>query len=518
MHPFYPVGYFALLRIGLDLGLDVARYGQFLSWSGSIGGIVAVYLLLYTATRKAILALAGVALLILHPFYRFQALQEGNDMLAAGLQLLALAVVFSGDSDNRRHVFVTSAAAGIFLGGAYLIRYTALMLLPVIIACLWMKHRREKRTLAVSLTLLIGLFGLISLPQLAASTAVTGSPFYNEQARNVWFGIYGDFNWTDNWQNIPPNVTLAQIVRDDPAAFFTHWAQEIGRFLAYDPNAYASDALALERKVTLWDPLLGHIIWLVSVFMLIFNRRLSSPQIALLLMTLMVPVLATSMAWLFTRYLLIALAIQVVLIVLAARQIGGWLARSDRAAIGVSLSLLLAFALLFWSSSTWGVKQQRRQDIVQRVQKAQPMLAAMGVSQRAEFMTNNRLYQVLDKPDHPQYLLIQSPGEELETIPSFLHQIMGSHRPDILLFDWTSHAIRAMDVKPYRSALASAKDQLAPLQLTDEVSIYCVVPCRAKEATPIKEAISPALDLVGYRAFASYTDQQGLYLYWNIGS
>ena len=95
VHPFYPVGYFALLRIGLDLGLDVARYGQFLSWSGSIGGIVAVYLLLYTATRKAILALAGVALLILHPFYRFQALQEGNDMLAAGLQLLALAVVFS---------------------------------------------------------------------------------------------------------------------------------------------------------------------------------------------------------------------------------------------------------------------------------------------------------------------------------------------------------------------------------------------------------------------------------------
>jgi hypothetical protein len=217
--------------------MDVARYGQFLSWAGSIGCLVAVYLILYSATRKVYLALAGVALLSLHPFFRFQALQEGTDMLAAGLQLLALAVVFINVAGNRRIVFLTSAAAGILLGGAYLIRYTTLIMLPVVIIYLWLRDKAEKRTLMISLALFVGLFGLVALPQIAASAVVTGRPLYNEQARNVWFGLHGDFNWTDNWGNIPPDVTLSQIVRDDPRNFLTHWAREFGRVWAYYSNA-----------------------------------------------------------------------------------------------------------------------------------------------------------------------------------------------------------------------------------------------------------------------------------------
>jgi hypothetical protein len=235
-------------------------------------------------------------------------------------------------------------------------------------------------------------------------------------------------------------------------------------------------------------------------------------------MALIVPVLATSMAWLSTRYLLVPLAIQTVLIVLASSQLGERLARTERAAIGVSLSFLLAFGLLFWSSTTWPVKQQRTREIVQRIQEAQPLLEAVDVHQPAELMTNNRLYQVLNKPDHPQYLLFRSPDENPTAVPLLLQQLKEPYQPQFMLFDWTSHAIRTIELEPYRSALISAKDQLAPLQLTDEYSLYCVLPCRIDEAISINEALNSKLTLVGYRALASRGDEQGLYLYWKLDS
>jgi hypothetical protein len=235
-------------------------------------------------------------------------------------------------------------------------------------------------------------------------------------------------------------------------------------------------------------------------------------------MALVMPVVATSTAWLFTRYLLVPLAIQIVLIVLAGSQLGERLARTERATVGLSLALLLAFGLLLWSSTTWDVKGQRTREIVRRVQEAQPLLEAIGANQPAELMTNNRLYQILDEPDHPQYLLFQAPQEESASVALLLQQLKGPHQPDFLLFDWTSHAIRTIEVKPYRALLTAAKDQLAPLQLTDAYSLYCVVPCRAAEAIPIGEAITPELTLVGYRALTSHGGEQGLYLYWQLES
>ncbi len=517
LHPFYPVGYFALLRVGLVAGADVAQYGQSLSWAGSIVCLVAVYLILYAATKKNGYALAGAALLALHPFFRYQALQEGTDMLAAGLQMLALAAVFMPAPGKGRWAWITPAAAGALLGGAYLIRYTSLILLPVAAVALWWRDRAERRAL-LSVALFAGAFVIVALPQIVASAVVTGRPLYNEQARNVWFGLYGDFNWTDNWRDAPPDVTLAQIVSDDPAGFLAHWAREFGRFFAYDAHAYADEPLALERKVTLWEPWALHLTWLASAVLLLFDKRLTRPQIFLLLAALFVPVLATSMAWLFTRYLLVPLAIQVVLVVLAAGQVGGRLARTDRAAVGVGLALLGVLALLFGLGTTWGAKQQRTREMVRRVEDAQPLLAAVGVARPDELMTNNRLYQRLDSPDHPQYLLFQSPGDQPLPVAAFRQRIQGGRQPEFLLFDWTSHAIRTIAVAPYRAALAAAKDQLAPLQSTEEYALYCVMPCGIEKATPVNETLGSALTLLGYRAFAGQGNAHGLYLYWQLAA
>ncbi len=518
VHPFYPVGYFVWLRIGLALGVDVVRHGQFLSLTGSIGCIVAVYWILYTATRRTGLSLAGVTLLTLHPFFRFQALQEGTDMLAAGLQLLALAIVFLNKDDSRRFYILSSVAAGVLIGSAYLIRYTALLLIPIVIIFLWVKNKADQRKLILSIALFTAAFGLGALPQIVASVAVTGTPFYNEQARNVWFGMYGDFNWTENWGRIPPGITLLEIVRADLQGFLSHWAHEFGRFFSYDHNAYATDPLALERKVTLWEPLLNHLLWLVGSVLLLFDKRLTQPQTALLLMALFLTVAITSMGWLFTRFLLIPLAIQVVVIVLAASQLSERLFKMDHSATIGSLLLLSAFALLFWFNTTWPVKQQFTQEMVRRVEDIQPILEAVGISQPEDLITNNRLYQDIADPTHPQYPLFQQPTNKRVPVSEFLQQIIGQRSPSYLLFDWTPHAIRTYNVHSYRSELTAAKDSLAPLQLTDEYSLYCILPCEAAEATQVQQPITPELTLAGYRAFTSQGNQHGLYLYWELQS
>lgn len=193
----------------------------------------------------------------------------------------------------------------------------------------------------------------------------------------------------------------------------------------------------MERKVTLWEPLLNHLLWLVGSVLLLFDKRLTQPQTALLLMALFLTVAITSMGWLFTRFLLIPLAIQVVVIVLAASQLSERLFKMDHSATIGSLLLLSAFALLFWFNTTWPVKQQFTQEMVRRVEDIQPILEAVGISQPEDLITNNRLYQDIADPTHPQYPLFQQPTNKRVPVSEFLQQIIGQRSPSYLLFDWT---------------------------------------------------------------------------------
>jgi len=516
VHGFHPVGYLALLRLGLVLGADVARYGQLLSWLGSVVALLAVYTVLHRLTKRATFALAGVVLLSLHPFFRFQALQEGTDMLAAGLQLAALALMLAGEGRSRRSQLLWVGTAGVALGAAYLVRYTALTLGPVLMLYLWWRERENGRAALPPMSALAGAFVLVALPQLLASALVTGNPLYNEQARNVWFGLYGAFDWTANWQRIPPGITFAEILRADPAGFLAHWAGEFGRFLAYDPHSYAGDPLGLERRVTLWEPLANHVAWLAGSALLLVDRRLSRPQIALLLGALFFPAMAASMAWLFTRFLLVPLALQAVVIVLAVGHIGGRLASTERARMGAALVLLAVIVLLFLWGTSWGVKQERVRRVVQRLEEIQSVLAAVGIGRPEELLTNNRLVQDLDEPRHRPYTIMEPPGNGGVPVPTLLARITGGRPARYLLFDWTEDAIRTYALEPYRAELARAREQVAPLYATDQMALYCLVPCKVGEATAVEEGVTDALTLVGVRAFSSRGRQHGLYLYWRL--
>jgi hypothetical protein len=60
---------------------------------------------------------------------------------------------------------------------------------------------------------------------MALSWAQKGTPLYHEQAHNVWFGIHGNWDW-GNWRSPDQPVTMGQILREEPRAFFTHWGNE----------------------------------------------------------------------------------------------------------------------------------------------------------------------------------------------------------------------------------------------------------------------------------------------------
>jgi hypothetical protein len=223
----YPVGIPLLLRTGLALGLDVARTGQI---GSLVGGILCLYgggLLAWHLTHSRGLALLTMAYLLATRAILFYSGFEGTDVLAAGLQILALGVL-AHDPQRRRVVL----AAGVVNGLAYLIRYTAMVLLLIILAYLLLVAlvRRERNGLwsvpVYALGFLVG-----ALPQIVPSLLVKGDPFYQTQAYHIWLKLYTGSDFVRALQQASPvEITLWELFRLGPRRFVGNWWQEFSRF------------------------------------------------------------------------------------------------------------------------------------------------------------------------------------------------------------------------------------------------------------------------------------------------
>lgn len=515
-HQFYPAGYFVLLRLGLASGVDMARFGQFLSWAGSVLLIAAVFGLLYRFTRNRLYVLLGVALLLVHPVFRFHAMREGTDMLAAGLALASLYFLIASDKTGRNKT--TLIVAGLLLGLAYLIRYTSAVLFPIALVYLVLNARRISRETVLTMAVFTLSFAIVIAPQVLVSLQATGAPFANSLAKNVWFGMYGDFNFTDNWGKIPNGITLAQIVRDDPAGFFGHLASEFGRFFLYEP-VDGADQLGIIRNVTLWNPLLLHLFWLASCVLLLFDRRLNFSDKALLLMALFIPILAASMAWLYTRFLLLALGLQVVILILAITQAGDRLL-SPRYRPYVLAGFTLGLIGLFVVTTGWSAAEQRVREMTQRVAKMNTTLSAAGAQAINDVISNNLLYQTLDGPGHERYEHFRSYNNDTSlTLSEMLERIIGDRDGRFLIFDWSTHAIRTYDYDSYRSEMLRDKQLLVPLQITDEVTLLCRYPCRLTPPDDEPISLGSDLELLGHEAYLGDDGtMSGIYLFWRATS
>jgi len=223
----YPVGIPLLLRTGLALGLDVARTGQIISL---LGGILCLYgggLLAWHLTRSRGFALLTMAYLLTTRAILFYSGFEGTDVLAAGLQILALGVL-AADPQRRRVVL----AAGVVNGLAYLIRYTAMVLLLINLAYLLLVAlvRRERNGLwnvpLYSLGFLAG-----ALPQIVPSLLVKGDPFYQTQAYHIWLKLYAGSDFVRALQQASPvEITLWELFWMGPRRFIGNWWKEFSRF------------------------------------------------------------------------------------------------------------------------------------------------------------------------------------------------------------------------------------------------------------------------------------------------
>lgn len=79
----YPLGYPLLLCVAIQQGIDVLRFGQFLSCIGGLLVLLGVPGIIYRLTRSLLLALAGILLLGTNLIFLQYATFEGNRVAMA---------------------------------------------------------------------------------------------------------------------------------------------------------------------------------------------------------------------------------------------------------------------------------------------------------------------------------------------------------------------------------------------------------------------------------------------------
>jgi hypothetical protein len=168
---------------------------------------------------------ATLTLAVTFPFMLYSALVS-SDLPFTALFLASITLAIRSDRPNWRDF----AIAGAFGGLAYLLRYQALVLIIAMWAWLVSSGHRDWPRLTVAW---MAGFLIAASPQLVVSLAQTGNPFYNMQAKNIWFGIYAYADWS-RWNEVPDTISLAQVVAMGPQRFAANWLGNIAS-LARNP-------------------------------------------------------------------------------------------------------------------------------------------------------------------------------------------------------------------------------------------------------------------------------------------
>ncbi|NTV62065.1 MAG: hypothetical protein HGA65_00820, partial [Oscillochloris sp.] len=230
-------------------------------------------------------ALLALLLLALSGFVAQYGLYLGSDMpLAACVSLCVAAFVAGGrqppaPSPLTQRLFLL---AGVFGGLAFLMRHLGLVLLPWGLLVLLLRGRAGHRP---ALLFAAG-FLLMAAPQLLINLAQTGSPLYNQQAKNVWLAVYANTDW-GRWGEVPNSISLAEIVLRDPARFLANWWHNVVAFLgsgAEDTSEFGrADQLRLLGWPANWLAVGGLGWWAVRSAGGRDRARLPSPAALLLL-------------------------------------------------------------------------------------------------------------------------------------------------------------------------------------------------------------------------------------------
>lgn len=226
---FIPCGYPWLLARASAGDGDMFLAGRILSATGAAAVVALAYLIARSALTARAAAFVGTAVAL-----NWLALQNGllagTDALWAAL---ALAAVYLADVARSRGSLAMFAAAGCVLGLSYDLRYATLAVAAAVVLLASFDApgiplmRRGAAAGALVAGIVVG-----ALPQLAIALRDTGNPLANHQAKNVWFGMHGEQDWILNWDRVPDDISLRDVVLAGPAEFLLHVARNAGQFVA----------------------------------------------------------------------------------------------------------------------------------------------------------------------------------------------------------------------------------------------------------------------------------------------
>lgn len=166
--------------------------------------------------------------------------EASADMSGAALVLVTL-LFATRISQGLRYTDLILLALSFAL--AYSTRYSALFLVPVIVTALVLAlaHEGPKRRV-IAAAVFVGAVGIFVLPQFILTAKAFGSPFYNENWKNLAFKVYGEQNW-DYLRNVPFDGPFS-MVKSSPMKVVTSCARELGRFFYVTMGALGGQGLA----------------------------------------------------------------------------------------------------------------------------------------------------------------------------------------------------------------------------------------------------------------------------------
>ncbi|MBN2389127.1 MAG: hypothetical protein JXR84_00290 [Anaerolineae bacterium] len=287
---FYPAGIPLLARFGLSLNVDVAHFGRIVSLFGGLLCGLGTAALALSITRSRAFALIAMACLVSTGTLLFYAGYEGSDMLAAGLQVLALGVL-SRNVQNRKLALL----AGVIAGLGYLIRYTALLsFLVCAFYCVVLAiYHKDARRLWSAAFYGLG-FAAGAAPQIITSLIITGKPFYMTQVYHIWIKLHGGDDFIATWGS-DATISLVKLIALDPGLFVRNWWGEFTKFwLHQNPALVDQPLLQLSRA---------------GLLLFVFDRRMRWEHRLLFAIYTVGIVSALSIFTINTRFLIILLPI-----------------------------------------------------------------------------------------------------------------------------------------------------------------------------------------------------------------